>query len=69
MMMYVNNDSGNGNGEDDNGNGNGNGDGNGDGADAATAANSNNVDELNGRDLRKAIGQWQLDNNNGTAAM
>jgi hypothetical protein len=51
-----------GNGGDSDGNGNASGNSN----DAATAANSNDVDDNNGGNLRTEFGQQQSDKNNGT---
>ncbi len=61
--MYANNDGNNGDGGD--GDGNSNGVGN----DATAAANSSNVDDNYGSDLRTAIGRRQFDNKNGTTMM
>ncbi len=67
--MYVDNDNddGNGNGRDSDGNGNGNGNGNSN--DAAATAVGDTVDEEDCGALRTAIGQRQLDNNNGMMTM
>ncbi len=63
----VNHDGNNGNGGDSDGDGNGDCVGNGN--DAAAANDGNNVDEEDGGNSRMAIGQWQLDNNNGMTRM
>jgi hypothetical protein len=67
MAMYVDNDGDDGNGRDSNGNGNGDNDGNGN--DAGATANGSDVKEDNGGNSRTAIGQRQLDNENGMTTM
>jgi hypothetical protein len=62
--MYINDDGDDGDGGDSNDNGKGNSKGNSN--DAAAAAISGNVDEDDGGNLRTAIGQRGLDNDNGT---
>jgi hypothetical protein len=65
QQSNVNNDGNNGDGK----KGNGNSDSNGNWDDAAATNNSYDVDEDNGGNLRTAIGQWQLDNDDGTTPM
>jgi hypothetical protein len=65
--MYVDDDGDNGDGGDGNGNGNGNSESNSN--DAATVVVGVTVNEDNGGNLRMAIGQRQLDNNNGMTMM
>ncbi len=65
--MYIDND---GNGSDDgDGNSDSKGDGDGNGNDDATATNGKDVNEDNSGNSRTTIGQWQLDDNNGTMTM
>ncbi len=57
-------------GNDGNGGDSGNdGNGDGDGDDAAATANGDNVNDNNSNVSRTAIGQWQLDDDNGTPMM
>jgi hypothetical protein len=62
-MVYANNDGNNGNGGDSEGNSNGVGN------DATTAANSSNVDDNYGGDLRTENGRRQFEYKNGTTTM
>ncbi len=61
----IDDDGDDGNGGDGNGDGNGKGNSN----DAAAATNSDDVDDNDGGNLRMAIGQWRLDDNNGTTTI
>ncbi len=67
--MYVNNDGNEGDDGDGNDDGDGDGNSNGDGDDAAAAANGSDVNEDDSGNSRTMIGQWQLDDNNGTTTM
>jgi hypothetical protein len=65
--MHVDNDGNNGDGGDGNSDGNGNGNGNSN--DAAAVVDGYDVDEDNGGNSRVAVGQRQLDDNDGTTMM
>ncbi len=65
--MYFDNDTIDGKGRD--GDSDSNSNCNGDGNDATAAADGNDVNEDNGGNLRMAIGQWLLDNDNGKITM